>query len=238
MKSTIRRGNRGNDVAAAQTALNAAGYNAGRVDGIFGPGTEGAVRKFQRAHGLLADGIVGPKSWAVLLGSQVKPNTGPEPIYYSQVDKEWKGVLFTSVGNPKQTIGSSGCGPTCMAMVLATWKDRSITPVQTAQMAIAGGFRTPNDGTAWAYFPWVAARYGLKMQNGNTDVVVAALKEGALVIASMGPGYFTNGGHFILPWRATGDTIICHDPANKNRDRASVQIFRQQARQYFIFRRV
>ena len=233
---TIRRGSRGPEVAIAQTTLNNLGYNAGRVDGIFGPGTEAAVRKFQTAHRLTVDGIVGPQSWGVLMGGRAQVSTA-EPVYYSQVDPRWRAVQFTAVGNPRQTIGSSGCGPACMAMILATWRDRTITPVETCKLALEGKFRTPNDGTAWAYFPWTAQRYGLRHQTGNTDQAIAAMREGALVVASMGPGYFTGGGHFILPWRVEGSTIICHDPANKNRDRASIQIFRQQCRQYFIFRR-
>jgi peptidoglycan hydrolase-like protein with peptidoglycan-binding domain len=36
------------------------------ADGVFGPGTEAAVRAFQRTQGLVPDGIIGPKSWGLL----------------------------------------------------------------------------------------------------------------------------------------------------------------------------
>jgi hypothetical protein len=58
----------GADVAAAQAALLDKGYNPGGVDGVFGPNTEAAVKAFQSANGLEADGIVGPKTWAALVG--------------------------------------------------------------------------------------------------------------------------------------------------------------------------
>ena len=50
----------GEDVAALQERLNTLGFAAGRVDGRFGQSTEQAVRAFQRAYGLPADGSVGP----------------------------------------------------------------------------------------------------------------------------------------------------------------------------------
>jgi N-acetylmuramoyl-L-alanine amidase len=50
---------RGDDVRALQRRLNGFGFDAGREDGIFGPGTEAAVREFQRNTGLAIDGIVG-----------------------------------------------------------------------------------------------------------------------------------------------------------------------------------
>lgn len=55
----LRRGSRGNDVKELQKTLNQKGYNAGNVDGIFGKRTENAVKAFQRANGLVVDGIVG-----------------------------------------------------------------------------------------------------------------------------------------------------------------------------------
>ena len=51
---------RGDDVASLQRHLGALGFDAGRVDGIFGPQTHAAVCVFQRNVGLPEDGICGP----------------------------------------------------------------------------------------------------------------------------------------------------------------------------------
>lgn len=57
---------RGDDVAELQQRLGALGFDAGRVDGIFGPDTADALEKFQRNAGLPIDGIFGPDSLAAL----------------------------------------------------------------------------------------------------------------------------------------------------------------------------
>lgn len=51
---------RGDDVADLQLRLGAMGFDAGRVDGIFGPQTERALKDFQRNCGLTIDGVGGP----------------------------------------------------------------------------------------------------------------------------------------------------------------------------------
>ncbi len=48
---TVRPGDRGEDIAQLQTALGHVGHDPGVVDGIYGPDTEGAVRRFYAAHG-------------------------------------------------------------------------------------------------------------------------------------------------------------------------------------------
>lgn len=59
-RQTLRRGARGELVKILQRAVGVGD------DGIFGPGTEAAVRRFQREHALVPDGIVGPRSWAII----------------------------------------------------------------------------------------------------------------------------------------------------------------------------
>jgi peptidoglycan hydrolase-like protein with peptidoglycan-binding domain len=63
---TQSTGNRGADVQAIQHLLNHHGYAVDPI-GVFGPATTTAVRSFQTDHGLGADGIVGPATWAALV---------------------------------------------------------------------------------------------------------------------------------------------------------------------------
>ncbi len=60
-RPTLRRGATGDLVKELQTKLGVA------ASGTFDGATEAAVRQFQRDHGLVPDGIVGPRTWATLL---------------------------------------------------------------------------------------------------------------------------------------------------------------------------
>ncbi len=66
----------GADVRLLQTELKNLGFYTGTIDGMFGGGTESAVKSFQRSAGLTPDGIVGPKTWERILGS---PHPGDPP---------------------------------------------------------------------------------------------------------------------------------------------------------------
>lgn len=57
---------RGDDVSDLQQRLGSLGFDAGWLDGIFGPDTERALRDFQHNQGLTADGVVGRETVAAL----------------------------------------------------------------------------------------------------------------------------------------------------------------------------
>ncbi|MFF9848843.1 peptidoglycan-binding domain-containing protein [Streptomyces litmocidini] len=90
---TVRKGDNGSAVKAAQTQLNR--YGAGlAVDGAFGDGTDAKVRSFQSSHGLDADGIVGPDTWrALVTGSSGGTGGGGGLLTQAQAAS-----LFTSAG--------------------------------------------------------------------------------------------------------------------------------------------
>ena len=64
---TLKKGSKGEGVTRLQELLRDIGYDPGGVDGVFGPGTEGAVKGFQGDHELEADGVVGPATWSALV---------------------------------------------------------------------------------------------------------------------------------------------------------------------------
>jgi tetratricopeptide (TPR) repeat protein len=64
----LRLGKRGDAVQKLQEALAKLGYSVGTPDGRFGEGTRKAVIDFQRKNGLKPDGVVGPKTFASIVG--------------------------------------------------------------------------------------------------------------------------------------------------------------------------
>jgi peptidoglycan hydrolase-like protein with peptidoglycan-binding domain len=62
----LKEGSSGPLVKQLQQALKNKGFDPGVLDGVFGLGTKDAVRKFQKANGLVADGIVGQTTWKAL----------------------------------------------------------------------------------------------------------------------------------------------------------------------------
>ena len=81
----LRRGSRGTGVQQLQFFLNnLAAYNPAipsqKVDGIFGTGTERAVRAFQTAYRLPEDGVVGEETWDALIGAYRGARSVPVPV--------------------------------------------------------------------------------------------------------------------------------------------------------------
>ena len=60
--TTMRKGDRGDDVKKLQENLNTLTYDCGKVDGIFGDKTEAAVKRFQSDNGLTVDGVAGEQT--------------------------------------------------------------------------------------------------------------------------------------------------------------------------------
>ena len=156
-----------------------------------------------------------------------------------QGDARWGNTQYSSSGDTGQTIKSSGCGVTCMAMVLRSFNN-DVTPIDTAQYALTNSFRTKNTGTSWDFFPSISKKYGLTCNNLGTSIskVRDALSKGYPVIASMKPGTFTQGGHFIvLVGTDQNGNVLVNDPASAARSNASyaISVFSKEAKNFWSF---
>lgn len=72
----VKRGSRGDAVRGVQKEFQFRNLSGDptigvQIDGVFGPATESAVRGFQQALQLSADGIVGPLTWRALVSGML-----------------------------------------------------------------------------------------------------------------------------------------------------------------------
>lgn len=84
----LQQRSKGHWVVRLQKALNDLGYGPLDIDGNFGQQTTDAVKKFQQNHGLDADGVVGPQTWAAI-AKQIASQSGEpsSPVTNKQDDK-------------------------------------------------------------------------------------------------------------------------------------------------------
>lgn len=104
-------------------------------------------------------------------------------------------------------------------MVTSYMKDEVVTPIDIFGFT-GNQYYQSGAGSTWNIFPAVASNYGYHCSNLGKDssAIIHALESGHPVIASMGPGIFTRGGHFIVLKGITEDgRIMVNDPNDSNR---------------------
>lgn len=132
--------------------------------------------------------------------------------YYSQIDSRWRYNMYSSIGDSSQNIGTSGCGPTSAAMIVTAIKG-TITPDTMANLFVQYGYRSSNSGTYWSAFRAIADEFNIEYQeSSNIETVLDKLRNNHYVVASVGNGLFTNGGHFIVLVGIDGDNLKIYDP--------------------------
>ncbi|HSX14800.1 MAG TPA: C39 family peptidase [Candidatus Saccharimonadales bacterium] len=124
-------------------------------------------------------------------------------VSYDQGDVRWANHPY---GTGKSPLSDSGCGPTAVAMVVATLTgDHSVTPVTIADKY--GDKYHVAAGSSHALFPAAGQDYGLKVTSLGTDLGAAAniIRQGGLVIVTVSSGHFTLNGHIMVIRAITPD---------------------------------
>ena len=131
--------------------------------------------------------------------------------YFCQTDEQWAGQPYGT-----DTIGPYGCGPTVMAMVVASMTDNYTDPTTMAAWAVEHGYWARRSGSRYSIVMGTAQAFGLEAEpftSRDPADLRTALRDRKILVALMGRGHFTSGGHFILlrGLTLTGDILVA-DP--------------------------
>ena len=130
---------------------------------------------------------------------------------YIQFDPRWGAENFGG-----SRIGSSACGPSAMAMCFSYLKNEVITPPDLVN-AIGGGYGyyIKGVGSTYSIIDKAVETYGLQCKRIEYDEIIDELNSGHPIVACMGPGTFTQAGHFIaLSGVAENGEIYVNDSAD------------------------
>ena len=152
--------------------------------------------------------------------------------FYDQSD--YSGYSFC--GLKRETIASSGCGITSMAIVVSTYENNTkYNPIWTNDIAKQNGQCGAGRGTDYSHFKYVAKKMGYKSpifytkSKANKWVlpktaynnVLKHLAKGDLVIINVSKGHFTGGGHYMVLGGVDPETkkVYVYDTNNKSNSR-------------------
>ncbi len=136
-------GSRGDEVRRIQKKLKSLGYYKGAVDGVYGTGTQKAVRDFQKNCGITADGIAGPKTIR-FLGLEGSKNTSG----YSSSDITLLAKLIAAEARGESYTGQVAVG----AVVLNRVSHPSFPDTIAGVIYQKGAFSCVNDSN-WSVSP-------------------------------------------------------------------------------------
>lgn len=185
--------------------ITALGFMVADVKGWLGEGAGGTSGASSAAKGAVST-------------AQSEWTKGAVPFLY-QCDQAWASSPYAGA-----TIGEAGCGPTCMTMayVCLTGK-RDRNPASMAAFSEKLGF-VEQGMTSWKFMTSGANMLGLTSRElpADQDIIVAEIKAGHPVIASVSAGDFTETGHFIVLCGVNGDgSIEVRDPNSAERSAQS-----------------
>lgn len=221
--TTLQRGSVGADVVALQSRLRVLGWDL-KADGQFGLLTDAAVRKQQRAMGLVPDGIVGPVTQAAFAGAPGKSLVGYHPLerprpavrYRSQRDNAWLPSSTCNVTSYATALDQLGFTDRPGKQLEDELYELIVSPAGQEALKRSFGWAVGKvaSQTVHGMLVWAADEmFGVRARF-RTDVrfseIVEELRRGRPVVLS---GRFTASGHIVCVVGVAGSAdLIVHDP--------------------------
>ena len=132
---------------------------------------------------------------------------------YLQWDMRWGYRKYGS-----SLIGTAGCGPACLSMVVSGLKkDPSVNPYTVSTYAESREYYIEGQGSSWKLMTEGAEHFGLQAEQGEVteDFILENLTGKSPMICSVLPGDFTSDGHFVVLTGIDEDgKILLNDPNN------------------------
>ena len=166
-----------------------------------------------------------------------KEVTKGEIPHFLQWDERWGYETYGS-----DFLAVTGCGPTSLSMVVCGLTgDTKWNPYEVAKMAEDNGYYVDGSGSSWELMSSGAEKLGLTVSSVIFDAehIRATLEAGQPIICVMGPGDFTDAGHFLVLTGVDqeGD-IILQDPNSVERTKQhwDVQKLMKQMKNLWSYR--
>lgn len=132
-----------------------------------------------------------------------------------QQSKQLKVVYYNQADYPGEKIGGStikaaGCGPTSVAVCYSSLTGKKADVPKMCKQAYKHGWYYTGQGCTHDVVPGLSKLYGLECKGlgYSKKAVEKALRAGHPVVALMGPGDFTNNGHFVVLTRMVGKNRV------------------------------
>ena len=134
--------------------------------------------------------------------------TGSDFIVMYQSDP-----IYASHPYGYETVGSHGCGPSTMAVIIRNLTGADVTPVTMADWSYSKGYYAKGVGSYHALIPAAAKNWGITSEAYYTyskQFIREQLENGRLILVVMGPGTFTRSGHYMIlrGFDADGKVVI------------------------------
>ena len=132
------------------------------------------------------------------------------------------------------SVAVSGCGAACVSMVIGYFEIEE-GPEPDEVMRLAGDMDLYHgDGLGQGALRLLLAEYGItgRWRTLNARAIENTLRKGKPIIAYVGPGYFTNGGHYIvLRGIAENGELLVADPNSREKTEEKTYRFAEIIRQ-------
>lgn len=129
---------------------------------------------------------------------------------FVQWDKRWGYEKYS--GN---FFAASGCGPTTLSMVVVyLTHDMEASPIAVAKYSKEAGYSVDGSGSSWTLISEGCRHYGVKAKAVALDEsrMKAELDEGHPIVVNVGPGDFTDTGHFMVTTGYDDEGFSINDP--------------------------